>query len=87
MKMASSGSRTSAFESILEHLDWLLKRGPKFDGEVQFKWNDQIREMWKEVLVLLPFDLYVTNCRRNQEMCWEHDLAEKGNTESDSLRL
>ncbi|XP_027075773.1 putative late blight resistance protein homolog R1A-3 [Coffea arabica] len=46
--MASSGSRTSAFESILEHLDWLLKRGPKFDGEVQFKWNDQIREMWKE---------------------------------------
>ncbi|CDP12798.1 unnamed protein product [Coffea canephora] len=92
MKMASSSSRTSAFDSVLKHLAWLTKTceildSGNFDAEVGFKWYSQLAGLKDNVRVLIPFDLYVTNCRRKQEMCWEHDLEEKGNTKSDSLRL
>ncbi|CDP12797.1 unnamed protein product [Coffea canephora] len=92
MKMASSSSRTSAFDSVLKHLAWLTKTckilgSGNFDAEAEFKWYSQLDGLKDNVRVLIPFDLYVTNCRRKQEMCWEHDLEEKGNTKSDSLRL
>ncbi|XP_027075777.1 putative late blight resistance protein homolog R1A-3 [Coffea arabica] len=85
--MASSGSRTSVFESILEHLDWLIEMRLQFDDEVESKLNRLMLELKDDVRVLLPFDLYITNCWKNQEMCWEPDLEEKGNTKSDSSRL
>nr|XP_027076876.1 putative late blight resistance protein homolog R1A-3 [Coffea arabica] len=89
--MASSSSRTSVFDSVLEHLDWLmttfelLEYAGKFDAP--WAWYGQLDDLTDNVRVLTPFVLYVTNCRRKQKMCWEHDLEEKGNTKSDSLRL
>ncbi|XP_027178397.1 late blight resistance protein R1-A-like [Coffea eugenioides] len=87
MKMASSSSRTSVFDSILEHLDRLEEMGLQLDDEFRIDFRPQLWELKDDVRVLLPFDLYVTNCRRKQEMCWEHDVEEKRNTKSDSLRL
>ncbi|XP_027157516.1 putative late blight resistance protein homolog R1B-17 [Coffea eugenioides] len=52
---------------------------------IRLKVHGRFGKLERGISLLIPFDLYVTNCRRNQEMHWEQDLEDKGNT--DSLRL